>query len=39
MDARQIRGMEIAEQGRITQTKKGWIVPGFAPKVAFAPKV
>jgi len=27
MDARQIRGMEIAEQGRITQTKKGWSVP------------
>ena len=27
MDARQIRGMEIAEQGRITQTKKGWNVP------------
>jgi transposase len=27
MDSRQIKGLQIAQNGRITQTPKGWIVP------------
>jgi transposase len=35
MDGRQMRGMQIAESGRISETPKGWIVPSQSGKGAY----
>jgi transposase len=38
MDARQVRGMEIAEKGGLQQTQKGWVVPSQSGRVQYMVK-